>query len=80
MMLIDHWTSSGRAVEMSGRIQPGTEASRYSGGSGRKSTSSGRMMLGLSSVWTVVREPIFLDLPYRGHLPDGSSRLPITVS
>jgi hypothetical protein len=33
---------------MSGRMQAGSEASRYSGGSGRKSTSSGRMMLCLS--------------------------------
>jgi hypothetical protein len=58
MKLIDHWTSSRRAAEMSGRMQAGTEASRYSGGSGRKSTSSGRMMLGLSGVqteWHVVR-------------------------
>jgi hypothetical protein len=30
---------------MSGRIQAGTEASRYSEGSGQKDTSSGRMML-----------------------------------
>jgi hypothetical protein len=33
---------------MSGQMQARTEASRYSGGSRRKSTSSGRMMLGLS--------------------------------
>jgi len=30
---------------MSGRIQAGTEASRYSEGSGRKNTSSGQMIL-----------------------------------
>jgi hypothetical protein len=30
---------------MSGRMQAGTEASRYSVGSGRKDTSSGQMML-----------------------------------
>jgi hypothetical protein len=35
----------GRAAEMSGRMLAGTEASRYSGGSGRKDTLSGRMML-----------------------------------
>jgi hypothetical protein len=29
-------------------MQAGTQASRYSGGSEQKSTSSGRMMLGLS--------------------------------
>jgi len=45
LKLIDHWWTSGRAVEMSGRMQARTEASRYSGGSGRKDTSSGRMML-----------------------------------
>jgi hypothetical protein len=45
------WTSSGRAVELSGWIQAGIEASRYSEG-------SGRMMLDLSgirTVWHVVR-------------------------
>jgi hypothetical protein len=47
-----------RAAETSGRMQTGTKASRYSGGSRQKSTSSGRMMLGLSgvqTVWHVVR-------------------------
>jgi hypothetical protein len=53
MKLIDQWTSSRRAAETSGWMQAGTEASRYSGGSGRKSTSSGRMMLGLLGVRTV---------------------------
>jgi hypothetical protein len=48
MKLIDHWTSSGRAAETSGRMQAGTEASRHNEGSERKSTSSGQMMLGLS--------------------------------
>jgi len=48
LKLINHWTSSGRAAETSGRMQAGTEASRCSEGSRRKSTSSGRMMLGLS--------------------------------
>jgi len=43
MKLIDHWWTSGRAAEMSGRMQAGTEASRYSGGFGRKDTSSGWM-------------------------------------
>jgi hypothetical protein len=33
-------------------LQAGTEASRYSGGSGRKSTLSERMMLGLSGIRT----------------------------
>jgi hypothetical protein len=54
MKLIDHWTSSGRAAETSERMQAGTEASRYSEGSGRKSTSSGRMMLDLSGVQKVL--------------------------
>jgi hypothetical protein len=35
LKLIDHWWTSGRAAEMSGRMQAGTEASRYSGGSER---------------------------------------------
>jgi hypothetical protein len=39
---------SGRAAETSGRMQAGTEASQYSGESGRKATLSRRMMLGLS--------------------------------
>jgi hypothetical protein len=58
LKLIDHWTSSGRAAETSGRMQVGTEASRYSEGSGRKYTSSGRMMLDLSGIlteWHVVQ-------------------------
>jgi hypothetical protein len=38
LKLIDNWWTSGR-------MQAGTEASRYSGGSGRKDTSFGRMML-----------------------------------
>jgi hypothetical protein len=45
LKLIDHWSSSERAAETSGRMQAGTEASRYSGGSGRKSTSFGQMEL-----------------------------------
>jgi len=45
LKLIDHWWTSGRAAERSGRMQAGTEASRYSVGSGRKDTSSRRMML-----------------------------------
>jgi hypothetical protein len=53
LKLIDHWTSSGRATETSGRMQARTEASRYSEGSGWKFMSSRRMMLGLSGVWTV---------------------------
>jgi hypothetical protein len=53
MKLIDHWTSSGRAAETSGRMQAGTEVSRYSEESGQKFTSSRRMMLGLSGVRTV---------------------------
>jgi hypothetical protein len=44
--------TSERVAETSGRMQARTEASRYSGGSGRKSTSSGRMMLDLSGVGT----------------------------
>jgi hypothetical protein len=52
LKLIDHWTSSGRAAEMSGWMQAGTEASRCSEWSGQKSTSSRRMMLGLSGVRT----------------------------
>jgi hypothetical protein len=43
LKLIDHWWTSVRAAEMSGRMQAGTESFRYSGGSGRKDTSSGRM-------------------------------------
>jgi len=45
LKLIDHWWTSGRAAEMSGRMQARTEASWYSGGSGLKDTSSERMML-----------------------------------
>jgi hypothetical protein len=45
LKLINHWWMFGRAAEMSGRMLAGTEASRYSGGSGRKDTLSGRMML-----------------------------------
>jgi hypothetical protein len=45
LKLIDHWWTSGRDAERSGWMQDGTEASWYSGGSGRKDTSSGRMML-----------------------------------
>jgi len=45
LKLIDHWWTSGRAAEMSRRMQAGTEASRYSEGSGRKNKSSGEMML-----------------------------------
>jgi len=48
LKLIDHWTSSRRATETPRRMQAGTEASRCSEGSGQKSTSFGRMMLGLS--------------------------------
>jgi hypothetical protein len=36
LKLIDHWWTSGRAGEMSGRMQAGTEASRHSVGSRRK--------------------------------------------
>jgi hypothetical protein len=39
---------SGRAAETSGRMEAGIEASLYSGGSERKTRSSGWMMLGLS--------------------------------
>jgi hypothetical protein len=46
--LVEYWEASGRATETFGRMQAGIEASRYSRGSGQKSTSSGRMMLGLS--------------------------------
>jgi hypothetical protein len=42
---LDHWESSGRAAESSRQMQAGIEASRFRGVSGRKSTSSGRMML-----------------------------------
>jgi hypothetical protein len=45
LKLIDRWWTTGRAAEMSGRMQAGTEASRYSEGSGRKNTLSGQMML-----------------------------------
>jgi hypothetical protein len=64
LKLIDHWTSSGRATEMSRRMQVGIEASRYSEESGKKFTSSGRMMLGLSgvrTVWHVVRTAGIVD-------------------
>jgi hypothetical protein len=43
--LIDHCWASGRAAETFERMLAGTEASRYSGGSGQKDTTSGRMML-----------------------------------
>jgi hypothetical protein len=36
LKLIDHWWTSGRAAERSGRMQAGTEASRHSVGSKRK--------------------------------------------
>jgi hypothetical protein len=45
LKLIDHWWTSGRDAERSRWMQAGTEASRYNVGSGRKDTSSGRMML-----------------------------------
>jgi len=45
LKLIDHWWTSRQAAEMSRRMQAGTEAFWYSGGSGRKDTSSGRMMM-----------------------------------
>jgi hypothetical protein len=65
MKLIDHWTSSGQAAETSGQMEAGTKASRYSEGSERKSTSSGRY--GTSSrrleLWTNER-------------PDGMTRRP----
>lgn len=45
LKLIDHWWASGWAAETSERMQAGIEASRYSGGSRRKGTFPGRMML-----------------------------------
>jgi hypothetical protein len=45
MKLIDHWWTFGRDAERSRRMQAGTKASRYSVGSGRKDTSSRRMMM-----------------------------------
>jgi hypothetical protein len=57
MKLIDYWTLSGRAAETSGRMQTGTEASRYSEG-------SRWMMLDLSGirmVWYVVRKDGTMD-------------------
>jgi hypothetical protein len=45
LKLVDHWRSSGRAAETFERMQAGTEASRYSIGSGRYGTSSGRLEL-----------------------------------
>jgi hypothetical protein len=43
LKLDDHCWASRRAAETFGRMLAGTEASRYSGGSGRDDTSSGRM-------------------------------------
>jgi hypothetical protein len=43
LKLVNHWRSSGRAAETSGRMKVGTEASRYSIGSGRYGTSSERL-------------------------------------
>jgi hypothetical protein len=45
LKLVDHCWASGQAAERSRQMQAGTEASRCSGGSGRKDTSSGRMIL-----------------------------------
>jgi len=45
LKLDDHYWASRRAAEMSERMLPRTEASRYSGGFERKDTSSGRMIL-----------------------------------
>jgi hypothetical protein len=45
LKLIDHCWAFGRAAETSGRMLVGTKASQYSGGSGQKDTTSGRMML-----------------------------------
>jgi len=45
LKLIDHWWTFGRVAEMSGRMQAGTEASRYFEGSGRKNTSLDRWCL-----------------------------------
>jgi hypothetical protein len=44
-MKLDHWESSERAAETSERMQAGTKGSRCRWVSGRKSTSSERMIL-----------------------------------
>jgi hypothetical protein len=48
--LIEYWEASERAAETSGRMQAGTEASRYSEGYGWKYTSFGQMMLDLLGI------------------------------
>jgi len=56
--LIEYWEASGHAVEMSGRMQAGTETSRYSMGSGRNEHFVRTDDAGRSSVrtgWHVVR-------------------------
>jgi len=51
LKVIDHWWTSGRAVEMSGRMQAGIEASRYSGGYERKDVFR-TDNAGLSGIWS----------------------------
>jgi alanine dehydrogenase len=66
-----YWTSSRRAAETSGRMQAGTEASRYNGG-------SGRMMLGLSGVqkvWHIIRTDGTVDRRASGRDDTSSGRL-----
>jgi hypothetical protein len=56
--LIEYWEASGRAAETSGRMQAGTETSRYSMGSGRNEHFVRTDDAGLSGVrtgWHVVR-------------------------
>jgi hypothetical protein len=43
LKLVDHCWASERVAETSGWMLARTEASRYSGGSGQKNTSFGRM-------------------------------------
>jgi hypothetical protein len=50
--LIEYWEASGRDVETSGRMQVGTETSRYSIGSGRNEHFFRTNDAGLSSVRT----------------------------
>jgi hypothetical protein len=57
LKLVDLWWASGRAAETSKRMQAGTEASRYSRGSGRKEhvvQMDDAGLSGIHTVWNVV--------------------------
>jgi hypothetical protein len=69
--LIECWEAFGRDAETSGRMQAGTETSRYSMGSGRNEHFVRTDDVGLSSVrtgWHVVRNDVTMDRWVSGRL------------